>query len=87
MFIPVHYTGKIDKMDQSYDLADIYFKYFSSAIDYSSKHEILPEMELARFLVNQREMVSRDSAGNQIVDALRNKEITKSFQPSPPTYG
>jgi hypothetical protein len=78
LFLPVHYTNKIDTKAQSYDLADIYFKYFSSAIDYGHKHDILPEMEMARFLVNNREMVTRDSANRPIVNAIRNKELTKS---------
>ena len=80
-FLPVYFTGKLDVKDQSFDLADIYFKYFSMAIDYSEKSEILPEMEMARYLINVREISTIDTRGNPVYEAaikLRKKELTSS---------
>lgn len=68
-FLPIYYTGKIDIKDQSFDLADIYFKYLSMAIDYKEKSQILPEMELARYFLNNRDIIERDSKGNLIKNA------------------
>lgn len=78
MFLPVYYTNKLKPEEQSYDLADAYLKYFASAVDYKHKREVLPEMEMARFLVNNREVIRRDDNDNVRVDALRDRELTKA---------
>lgn len=78
MFVPVYYTKKLDIKDQSFDIADIYLKYFSSAIDFKNKSTILPEMEMARFLVNNRQVTRRDEKGRSIVEKIRSKELTSS---------
>jgi len=49
-------------------------------IDYKHKSDILAEMELVKYLVEQREVTVTDSKGNPVRNALRqlrNKEITK----------
>jgi hypothetical protein len=88
-FVPVHFTGRVtktmkdaegnewkefDPSEQSFDLANIYYNYFMSAVDFQWKNDILPEMEMARYLFNQREIVKRDSKG-----AI--KYITSKFLP------
>lgn len=79
LFLPVYYTNSLDpETEQSYDLADAYLGYFSSAIDFKHKNEVLPEMEMARFLVNNREVLRRDSRNKKIIDRLRGRELTKS---------
>jgi hypothetical protein len=63
--------------NQSYDIADIYFKYFNNIIDFSEKSKILPEMELARFLVNNRKVIQKNAKGLPIIDAIKDKVLTK----------
>lgn len=75
-FIPVYYTKNLPVEERSFDVADAYLKYFQSAIDYIHKNEILPEIEMAKFLVKNREVIARNSAGKKIIDAVRNKELT-----------
>jgi hypothetical protein len=70
-FIPVHYTGRLDVKDQSFDLASIYLKYFTMAVDHGLKREILPEMEMARFFINNRDIVKTDSSGNPVLKTYR----------------
>lgn len=53
-FLPIHYTGRVDKELQSYDIPTIVFKYWDSANDFNNKKEILPEMELAKFVIQNR---------------------------------
>lgn len=77
-FLPVHYTKRLDIENQSFDLADGYLRYFFSAMDYANKNEVLPEMEMARFLVNNREVIRTNSAGGTISDALRGRALTKA---------
>jgi len=53
-FLPIHYVGKVEPELQSYDIPTIIFKFWQSANDFSNKLEILPEMELAKYFVNNR---------------------------------
>ena len=78
LFVPVHFIKRIDPSNQSFDIADIYYRYFSSTIDYSHKQDILPEMEMTRNLLNNREVVRKDSSGNTMIDALRGKTLSKT---------
>jgi hypothetical protein len=85
-FVPTHYTGFVSKLvkdeigneykefdpdEQSWNLANIYFHYLGSAIEFEWKNDILPEMEMARFLFNNRDVVKRDSKGNILYQANR----------------
>jgi hypothetical protein len=70
-FLPSHYTGKLDIKDQSFDLPTIYLRYFQMTADYGAKNEILPEMELTKFFINNRELIKTDSKGNPVLKALR----------------
>ena len=72
------YATKKIQDNQSYALADNYFKYFNNVIDYSEKQNILPEMEMARYFVNNRQVLQHSSKGTPIMDAVRNKLLTKS---------
>jgi hypothetical protein len=57
---------EFDAEEQSFDLATIYHKYWMMANDYRAKNEILPQMELARFMINKRETVKRNAIGEKI---------------------
>jgi hypothetical protein len=68
-----------DASEQSFDIAGIYYKYWSSANDYNHKARILPEMELAKFLIDKRSAVKRDSRKNPITrrsTTIKGKEIS-----------
>jgi hypothetical protein len=79
-FIPIHYTGKLDTKSQSFDLATIYYRFFSMATDYNSKNEVYPVMEMARHFVENREVTRTDSKGNPITKLFKitGKESTES---------
>lgn len=72
------YAIKKAEENQSYDLASIYSRYYSSAINYKHKYAILPEMEMARYLVNERSTSSFDNKGNIIKDLLGRDKKTKA---------
>ena len=42
------------KNNQSYDIPTIFFKFWEMANDYGEKQEILPEMELAKYIIENR---------------------------------
>lgn len=78
-FVPVHFTGIVTKTvkdaegkeyevfdaeEQSFDLANIYYNYLSSAIDFQWKNNLLPEMEMHRYLLQNRDVVQRDAFNN-----------------------
>lgn len=54
-FLPIHYTGRVDKELQSFDIPTIVFKFWQSANDFNNKIQILPEMELAKYLIKTRD--------------------------------
>jgi len=58
-FIPVYYTAKVEPENQSYDIAGIYFKFWESANDYRAKRNILPELEMTRYFINERRALKR----------------------------
>ena len=75
-FVPVHYTGRVtktmideegneyqvfDPTEQSFNLANIYYHYLGSAIEFQWKNNILPEMEMARYLLNDRQVVVKEN--------------------------
>lgn len=60
--------------NQSFDLAGGYYKYFSSAIDFIHKSEILSEMEMAKFFVEQREVTKTTASGTPII-GKKSKEV------------
>ncbi len=69
-YIPINYTSKIDAIDQSYDIAGIYFKFWESANDFKNKREILPELEMTRFFVNQRKAYNVNTFGKILSHSL-----------------
>jgi len=79
-FIPILYTQPITETDDkgnkklrddiSLDLGTSFYKFFKMTIDYKHKREILPQMEMARFFVNNRQYKELDSSGNTIMNSL-----------------
>lgn len=53
-FLPIHYTNRIEPQNQSYDLPTIYFKFWDTSNDYVNKREILAEMEMTKFFIENR---------------------------------
>lgn len=70
-FLPIHYTGKIEPQNQSYDIAGAYYRFWQSANEYVHKKEILAKMEMAKKFVDERSAVKRDSLGNIVKRAAR----------------
>ena len=73
-FVPAHFTGMVTKTvkdaegnewqefdddKQSYDLANIYFHYWGAAKDFQWKNDVLPEMEMARYILENRDVVKK----------------------------
>ena len=54
--------------DQSFDLSSIYFKFFTSAINYSEKKKILPAMEMLKTFIEDRDYTVTDWKGKPKVD-------------------
>lgn len=73
-FLPIHFTGKLDIEDQSFDLASIYYKYWEMANDYNHKSQILPEMELAKFLIEKRTATKRTFSGKAIINKRKDSK-------------
>lgn len=79
-FLPIHYTGEVSPELQSYDVPTIIFKFWQSANDFDNKLEILPEIELAKFFIENRE--SKPGGNSKIKDAVNNitnREELRSF--------
>ncbi|HNQ21306.1 MAG TPA: hypothetical protein PKI46_09615, partial [Bacteroidales bacterium] len=66
-------TVEFDEKEQSFDLAGIYYKYWVMANDYFNKSQILPQMELAKHIINNRPTVKRNSMGEAIFRKLRGR--------------
>ena len=65
--------------EQSYDLSTVLMKFAHMANDYANKKEVLAEMELTKFLIDNMEVVDTDTKGNPKQDkygriALKKKE-------------
>lgn len=65
-YLPIYYNNSISEKDQNYDLATIIFRFYSMAVDYNQKSQILPEVELTRILLNKRTLAASDKKGNPI---------------------
>ncbi|HUV85369.1 MAG TPA: hypothetical protein VMV86_06625, partial [Methanosarcinales archaeon] len=68
-FLPIHYTAQLEPENQSYDLPGIYFKFWESANTHSIKRNILSSMEMAKYFVDTRRAIKRNSIG-EIVERL-----------------
>ena len=66
MFLPIHYTAKLEPQNQSYDIPGIYFRYWHSTNSYALKRNILSEMEMARYFVETRRAKKLNPAGKVI---------------------
>ena len=60
-FLPVHYTVRMEPENQSYDLAGIYFRFWSAANEYREKSNILPQLELAKEFMRTRKVVDNSA--------------------------
>lgn len=66
---------------QSFDISSIYYNWYKMAMEYKHKSDVISEMELAKYLVEQREVTRLDSNKNPILNAnerLRQRHLTKS---------
>ena len=62
-----------DEAEQSFDVANLYYKYWGMANDYNHKSAILPEMELAKFMINKRRAIKTDSSGMPIFKKVKSR--------------
>ena len=53
--LPIYYTSKIEADNQSYDVASLLDAFGRMAINYSKKGEIINEMRMVKFLVENRQ--------------------------------
>jgi len=70
MFLPIHYSNKIELVNQSFDLPGIYFRYWESANDYNIKRQILPEIEMAKTFIENRKATKRNSLDQIVMSKL-----------------
>jgi hypothetical protein len=80
------YIQEMSDKEQSYDVGGIYYKYFSSIINYKHKHEVLSKVEMTRYLLETRgvaEIVKGkpvlDSQGKQVVKKGIESNIAQQF--------
>jgi len=66
-------SRKKDLSNKSFDLTSVYYNYLKMSIDFRNKFEIQHEAEMARFFVNNREVIRRDAQGKAVLDALTQK--------------
>ena len=78
-FLPTHYTAKTDIKDQSFDIPTIYLKYWDMANDHFIKSQILPEMEMAQFFLDERETVTGINKRNEVL-TKRNSRIAEQYR-------
>jgi hypothetical protein len=57
---------EFDEEEQSFDIAGMYHKYWVMANDYATKNDILPEMEMAKYMIETRKTIKRNSFGDAI---------------------
>lgn len=79
--IPTYYLNKIDEKDQLYDIGSLYFNFFKMAREYRSTADILPDLEMTRYFVNNRDVTRRDFRGRPLKDSLSSDKeavLTKS---------
>jgi len=80
-FLPIYYTQnkthdvgqKLPIYDQSFDIASLYFNYIKMAVDFGNKYEVLAELEMTNYFINDRDVIRRDAKGNIITDATAKK--------------
>lgn len=54
-FLPIHYTrSDLDVKTQSFDIPTIFYKFWSMSNDYNNKTNVISEMELAKYFINNR---------------------------------
>ena len=81
LFLPVFYSNEIPVDDQSFDIASIYYNRYKMGVTYKNTNEVLSDLELTKFLIDNRDIVKLDNHANPIKNAnkaLINRELTKS---------
>jgi len=76
MFIPVHFTGRMDKKDVSYDLLGSMLMFGAEANKFNALNAISYEVSLMRNVIGERDrghVRKTDSRGRNIVDRLSRK--------------
>lgn len=73
-FVPIRYTrpNEWSIEDQSFDLGTLYLNWQKMANDYESKYNLLPEIELTKLIIDNREYIHTDSKGNPITKVYEN---------------
>jgi hypothetical protein len=66
-------SKKRDLSNKSFDLTSVYYNYLKMSIDFRNKFEIQHEAEMARFFMNNRDVIRRDAGGQPVMDALSKK--------------
>jgi hypothetical protein len=78
-YVPIYFTNRISLQDQSFDLGSIYYEYYRSATDFAYKSEILPELELTRFLLETREVQKTKANGKPVYDpAYKDQQVIRT---------
>jgi hypothetical protein len=83
--IPTHFINQVDLSDQLFDVGTLYFNFQRMAMNYRATADILPQLEMGQYFLENREIVRRDAKGRPYTDALsakRDRELTKSGKTS-----
>jgi len=70
-FLPVWYTAKLEKVRQSFDVPTIYYKFLAQSIDYNERSKILPEMEMAKTIIDERNAIKRNAFDKPLTKDIR----------------
>lgn len=84
-FVPIYFTNKLQKKDQSYDIATIYKEWFRSVNNYKYINDILPQLEYTKMVVENRKTVATDNAGNPI-QSMISRIANRSFDNTSVSY-
>ena len=76
-YIKTRYIQDETNLEQSYDVGGIYYKYFASAIKFKHYREILPKVEMAKYILDNRK-VAVTKQGKQVSEygSDKNKVVT-----------
>lgn len=69
-FVPIYFTNKLPKNEQSLDIATLYKEWFKSVNNYKYINSILPQMKYTKWVINSRKTIKTDSAGNPVKNVL-----------------
>jgi hypothetical protein len=76
-FVPVYFTSVLDKKDQSFDLPSVYFKFYEMAVNYRERSRITPEVELAKTMLENRDIVIGQKEKKKFNEKTGDYELVK----------